>query len=99
MVLSGVALWVPPRASSQRTTERYLGSWRLAPCRGFGLWGTHEFRVCFAVLFLGLDHSFRGGDFFEGGRVPQVHGPAARTGQIVAVGRKSDARSLALVPV
>src|SRR5947209_4690704 len=53
----------------------------------------------FAVSFFRLDHSFRGGDFFKRGRVPQAHGPAARAHQIVAVRRKSEARNLALVPV
>ena len=42
----------------------------------FGEW----FRVWFAVSFFRLDHSFRGGDFFKGGRLPQAHGPAARAG-------------------
>src|SRR5436309_14662298 len=53
----------------------------------------------FAVSFFRLDHSFRGGDFFKGGRLPQAHGPAARARQIVAVRRKSEARNRALVPV
>src|SRR5690242_21703445 len=56
-------------------------------------------RVWFAVSFFRLDHSFRAGDFFKRGRVPQAHGPAARTRQIVAVRRKSEARNLALVSV
>src|SRR5207247_8335191 len=46
-------------------------------------------RVCFAVSFFRLDHSFRGGEFFKGGRLPQAHGPFARARQIVAVRRKS----------
>src|SRR5213083_875057 len=56
-------------------------------------------RVCFAVSFFRLDHSFRGGEFFKGGRLPQAHGPFARARQIVAVRRKSEARNRALVPV
>src|SRR6476661_482131 len=46
-----------------------------------------------------LDHSFRGGEFFKGGRLPQAHGPAARARQIVAVGRKGDARNGSVMPV
>src|ERR1041384_7691462 len=56
-------------------------------------------RACFVVSFFRLDHSFRGGDFFKGGRVPQAHGPAARARQIVAVGRKGDARNGSVMPV
>ena len=57
------------------------------------------FRVCFAVSFFRLDHSFRSGEFFKDGRLPQAHGPFAPARQIVAVRRKSEARNLALVPV
>src|SRR5689334_2649430 len=55
--------------------------------------------ACFAVSSFRLDQSFRGGDFFKRGRVPQAHGPFARARQIVAVRRKSEARNRALVPV
>ena len=57
------------------------------------------FRVCFAVSFFRLDHSFRSGELFKDGRLPQAHGPFAPARQIVAVRRKSEARNRALVPV
>src|SRR5262249_26224281 len=57
------------------------------------------FRVWFAVSFFRLDHSFRSGDFFKGGRFPQAHGPATPARQIIAVWRKSEARNRALVAV
>src|SRR6267143_5503796 len=98
MVLSGVVLWVPATSSSQCRRERYMIQEKAS--RPVGLSGAREwFRVCFAVSFFRLDHSFRGGDFFKGGRVPQAHGPAARAGQIVAVGRKGDARNGSVMPV
>src|SRR6267143_4628272 len=98
MVLSGVVLWVPATSSSQCRRERYMIQEKAS--RPGWLSGAREwFRVCFAVSFFRLDHSFRGGDFFKRGRVPQAHGPFARARQIVAVWRKSEARNRALVPV
>ena len=71
-----------------------------SPLPRLGLSGAREwFRVCFAVSFFRLDHSFRGGEFFKGGRLPQAHGAAARARQIVAVGRKGDARNGSVMPV
>src|SRR6516162_2999546 len=57
------------------------------------------FRVWFAVSFFRLDQSFRRGECFKGGRLPQAHDPLGRTRQKAAVGRKGDDKNRSLMPM